>query len=220
MCGLGPGLSGAVFHFFDICETTHRGVSNARRKCFSSSVWHFLSLERIVRVNSGAEGALECFEELKKIDKSHVFDASALFSFLAWIVSDVNSETRLEIAKFMSPVKCRLNLDLSSGTPPFSTFKFLPCVPARAPSRTCTLRHSPTHMHAFICLIFFFFFVLIFFFSPLVFFLFLLLWCAPSLLLSLFSTTSQRSFGPRSKVTPQLCSSCWRRGLTRRSNMR
>jgi hypothetical protein len=48
----------------------------------------------------------------------------------------------------------------------------------------------------------------------------LLLWCAPSLLLSLFSTTSQRSFGPRSKVTPQLCSSCWRRGLTRRSNMR
>ena len=51
------------FLLFESCVTIFSGVPNARRKCFSFSLWHLLSLERIVRVNRGAEGALECFEE-------------------------------------------------------------------------------------------------------------------------------------------------------------
>ena len=88
-----------LYFCFRIFETTLRGVPNAWRTHFSFSVWHLLSHERIVRVNRGAEDALERFEELKKMEKMKISVASALFPFLAWFVSDVNSETCFEIAK-------------------------------------------------------------------------------------------------------------------------
>ena len=55
---------------------------NARRTRFPFSVWYLLSLESIVRVNRGAEGALERIEELKNMEIHNVFVASALSSHL------------------------------------------------------------------------------------------------------------------------------------------
>ena len=52
-----------------------------------------------MRVNRGAEDALERFEELQKMEKMKISVASALFPFLVSIVSDLNSETCVEISK-------------------------------------------------------------------------------------------------------------------------
>jgi hypothetical protein len=146
------GLAWAALFFcfvFEIFETTLRGVPNARRICFSFSVWHLLSLERIVRVNWGVENPLECFEKWKKMEKMKISVVSAHVSFLAWIVSDLNYETCLEIAKVMFPCWSVVRILIWAREPfHFPLLSFCP-VPARAPSRTCTLRHSPTHMHAF-----------------------------------------------------------------------
>jgi len=57
-------------------------VLNARRTRFPFSVWYLLSLESIVRVNRGAEGALERIEELKNMEKVKISVASALFSLV------------------------------------------------------------------------------------------------------------------------------------------
>jgi hypothetical protein len=141
---------------------------------------------------------------LQKMEKMKISVASALSPFLAWIVSDLNSETCVEISKVVfrrwSVVRI---LIWAREALHFPLWSFCP-VCARAPSRTCTLRHSPTHMHA----------CLIFFCSSLLFFFSVTIVCAPTLPRSLYRLTAQHSWRPRSMVTPQLCSSCWRRGLT------
>ena len=60
-----------------------------------------LSLSSIARVKREAESALESFEELQKELKKSLFVVSAQFSLVVWIVSDLNSETCLEIAMVM-----------------------------------------------------------------------------------------------------------------------
>jgi len=127
----------ALFFLFESCVTICSGVPNARRKCFSFSVWHFVSLERIVRVNRGAEGALECFEELKNKKKGKKWRCSLLVHYS----QSLPESCRMRILRLVSKsqrsifeLKCRQKFNLSPGTSSFFTFKFLPCVPARASS--------------------------------------------------------------------------------------
>ena len=193
-------------------------MPNAWRTHFSFSVWHLLSLERIVRVNRGAGGALERFEELKKKGKMKIFVASAHFSFVAWIVSDLNSETCLEISKVMFRMWSVVRFLLWAWEPlHFLIFVFA----LRA--RVHLVVHVPLDAHPRTCMpftcLFFIFYLLIFFCSPLVFFLFYYYGVPLPLPLSLHSVTWQRSFMPRWMATPQLCSSCWWRGQTRRQSL-
>ena len=67
----------------------------------SFSVWHLLSHERILRVNRGAEDALERFEELKKLEKMKISVASFRFSHCGRALSctlrgRINSTRRCE----------------------------------------------------------------------------------------------------------------------------
>ena len=73
-CSLGPGLGAAIFFpFFSRCERALRGVPNARRThdSFFYNAPTFIS--SIAGVKSGAESALERFEELQKELKKESF---------------------------------------------------------------------------------------------------------------------------------------------------
>ena len=61
----------------------------------------FSLLKEVEGVKGEAESALESFEELQKEVKKSLFVGRALFSLVVCIVSDLNSETCLEITKVM-----------------------------------------------------------------------------------------------------------------------
>jgi len=159
------------------------------------------SLPRITRVKGGAESALESFEELQKEFKWSLFVGSALFSLVVWILSDLNSETCLEIAKVIFRRKSVVSVLIWAREE--LRFQIQVFSPARAllhvlyfPTHVCLPPIStipPRSLSSFFSLLL----------SP-----------------SIVSLARLHSFLPRSMVTPQLCSCCWERGLTRRPRIR
>ena len=68
--------------FFIRCEKAFRGCQLPRECLFSFCIMRLLSLPRVARVKSGAESALERFEELQKEVKKSLFVGRALFSLV------------------------------------------------------------------------------------------------------------------------------------------
>jgi len=122
----------------------------------------------------------------------------------------------------VSTEKCRQLLDLSSGTPWIWNLSFCPLWPVfllRVHFYMCsTTPHTLTCLPLPYLLFHFAYFPL--FVSLLFSLLYLLLRCVPPSSLCVWRMATLRSLRPQSMITPQLWSSCWERGLTRRPRTR
>ena len=168
MCGLGPGLSGAVFFVWKLCDNLFWGA-----KCKKKMFFFFcLTLCFSWKNRESQQRSWWCARVFWRIEKKKKEGKKWRFSLLVHYSQSLPESCRMRILRLVSKsqrsifeLKCRQKFNLSPGTP--KVFDLCACM-HQAISSTCTLRRWQTFV-SFTCLIFF---VLIFFCSPLVFFSF------------------------------------------------
>ena len=176
-----------------------------------------LSLSSIARVQKRSwECALDFWRIAKRIQKVSVFCWKC--TILARCLNRVGCEF-WDLSRthegHVTAVKCRRIFDLSSGTPWISNLSFCPSWPVchlREHLYMCSMTPH-THSHVFATYLSSHPLLTSLMFSPSS-SLFATMVCVPPSP-SVVRLATLLSFWPRAKVTPQLWSCCWERGLTR-----
>ena len=154
MCGLGPGLSGAVFFVWKLCDNLFWGA-----KCKKKMFFFFcLTLCFSWKNRESQQRSWGCARVFWRIEKKKKEGEKWRFSLLVHYSQSLPESCRMRILRLVSKsqrsifgLKCRQKFNLSPGTSSFFTFKFLPCVPARASSYlsymyTKTLAHAHVYL--------------------------------------------------------------------------